>query len=72
MDIIQEQDAAYYKSIHDELEREFREAEKKLKEQERVKEEKKLIEIENEPEPPKPTKEQLRELRLRKLESRAS
>ena len=64
MDIISEQDAAYYKSIHDDLEKEFKEAEKKMKQEE----ENRKKEIENEPEPPKPTREQLRALRLSKLE----
>lgn len=62
MDIIQEQDAAYYKSIHDDLEKEFKAAEEKMK-QESLKEE---------PEPPKPTREQLRALRLSKLEPKSS
>ena len=64
MDIISEQDAAYYKSIHDDLEKEFKEAEKKMKQEE----ENRKRELENEPEPPKPTREQLRALRLSKLE----
>jgi hypothetical protein len=64
MDIIQDQDAAYYKSIHDDLEREFKEAEKKLKQEE----ENRKRELENEPDPPKPTKEQLRALRLRRFD----
>ena len=63
MDIIQEQDAAYYKSIHDDLEKEFKAAEEKLKQEE----ENRKGELE-EPEPPKPTREQLRALRLSKLE----
>jgi len=61
MDIIQEQDAAYYKSIHDDLEKEFKAAEEKIKKEKNRK-------IEEEPEPPKPTREQLRALRLSKLD----
>jgi hypothetical protein len=64
MDIIQEQDAAYYKSIHDDLEKEFKAAEEKIKQEE----ENRKRELENTPEPPKPTREQLRALRLSKLE----
>lgn len=60
MDIIQEQDAAYYKSIHDDLEREFKKEEQRLKQEE----ENRKKELENEPDPPKPTREQLRALRL--------
>ena len=66
MDIIQEQDSAYYKSIHDDLEKEFKAAEEKLKKEEEIRKR----ELENEPEPPKPTREQLRALRLSKLESK--
>jgi hypothetical protein len=65
MDIIQEQDAAYYKSIHDDLEKEFKAAEEKIKQEENRKREL------EEPEPPKPTREQLRALRLSKLEPKS-
>lgn len=61
MDIIREQDEAYYKSIHDDLEKQFKAAEENRKR-----------ELENEPEPPKPTREQLRALRLSKLEPNPS
>ena len=68
MDIIEEQDAAYYKSIHDDLEKEFKKAEENRKKEEEIRKK----ELENEPEPPKPTREQLRALRLLKLESTSS
>ena len=61
MDIKKEQEEAYYKSIHDELEREFKKAEKNHKEEIRK------IELDD-VDPPKPTREELRALRLRKLE----
>ncbi len=65
MDIIEEQNAAYYKSIHDDLEKEFKKAEENRKQE--IKKQ-----LENEPEPPKPTREQLRALRLLKLETTSS
>jgi hypothetical protein len=61
MDIINEQNEAYYKSIHEDLEKEIKKAEEKIKK-----------EWENAPEPPKPTKEQLRAIRLSKLEKSTS
>ena len=57
MDIKKEQEEAYYKSIHDDLEKKIKQFEDNLKN-----------EWEISPEPPKPTKEQLRALRLIKLE----
>jgi len=68
MDIIQEQDDAYYKSIHDDLEKQFKAAEEKIKQDE----ENRKKEYENSPEPPKPTKEQLRAIRLSKFETKPS
>ena len=65
MDIIREQDEAYYKSIHDDLEKQFKAAEEKIKQEE----ENRKKEYENAPEPPKPTKEQLRAIRLSKFET---
>ena len=66
MDIINEQNAAYYKSIHDDLEKKIKQAEK-MKQEEEMKNEWEYL-----PEPPKPTKEQLRALRLSKLEKPSS
>lgn len=66
MDIINEQNAAYYKSIHDDLEKKIKKAEEKQVEENQKKEWEYL------PEPPKPTKEQLRALRLSKLEKPSS
>ena len=67
MDIIQDQDEAYYKIIHDDLEKEFKKAEEIMKKAEETRKK----ELENEPDPPKPTREQLRALRLSKLEPKA-
>ena len=68
MDIINEQNSAYYKSIHDDLEKEIKQAEENRKKELQEAEEKRKKEWDNTPEPPKPTREQLRALRLSKLE----
>ena len=57
MDIKKEQEEAYYKSIHDDLKKEIKQSEYRIKN-----------EWELSPEQPKPTKEQLRAIRLSKLE----
>ena len=57
MDIKKEQEEAYYKSIHDDLEKKIKQVEENLKNEWILS-----------PEPPKPTKEQLRALRLSKLD----
>jgi len=57
MDIKQEQEYAYFQSVQEDLEKQFKAQEEKAKK-----------EWENTPEPPKPTKEELRALRLAKLQ----